>query len=138
MIKKFLEELLEMKKKILIVDDEQSILDMLYEVFTEAGFETYLASSVEDALSKIRLNHIQVMFLDLNLPGMNGIELCSKIKKLYPITLIYSMTGYKTLFQLVDCLEAGFDDYFLKPVSLDMFIKAAENAFEKLERWIIR
>jgi hypothetical protein len=45
------------------------------------------------------------------------------------------MTGYTSLFELTDCRDAGFDDYFIKPIELDLFIKTAENAFIKLDRW---
>jgi DNA-binding response OmpR family regulator len=75
------------------------------------------------------------MFLDLKLPGMNGIELCRRIRKNNPIACIYSMTGFSSLFELADCRDAGFDDYFLKPIDLSIFMKTAEDAFEKISRW---
>jgi len=83
-------------------------------------------------LSKEKL---QVMFLDLNMPGMNGVELCRKIRHDFPMAIIHAMTGYSSLFELANCREAGFDDYFTKPVQLEQLIEAAEHAFRKLERW---
>jgi len=75
------------------------------------------------------------MFLDLNLPGMNGVELCRKIRKDRPIAVIHAITGYASLFELTDCREAGFDDYFTKPADMEMLLTAAQNAFEKVDRW---
>ena len=45
------------------------------------------------------------------------------------------MTGYATIFEAVECREAGFDDYYIKPISLKQLLKAAEDSLEKLERW---
>jgi len=75
------------------------------------------------------------MFLDLNMPGMNGVTLCERIRKDTPLAIIHAVTGYASLFELSDCREAGFDDYFYKPVKLSLLLKAAEDAFNKLDRW---
>jgi len=80
-------------------------------------------------------NHIKVMFLDIQLPGMTGLELCKKIRANNRIAVIYAMTGYTNLFQLDECREAGFDDYFSKPFEIMDIVKAAKEAFEKLDRW---
>ena len=75
------------------------------------------------------------MFLDLNLPGMNGVDLCREIRKSNQLSCIYAMTAYSSLFELSDCREAGFDDYFIKPIDLRVFYHAADEAFFKMERW---
>ena len=66
---------------------------------------------------------------------MDGLELCRKIKKEIPMAVLYAMTGYPSSFDLSNCREAGFDDYFYKPVKLSLLLKAAEDAFNKLGRW---
>ena len=76
-----------------------------------------------------------VLFLDLNLPGMNGVDLCREIRKQYPMSIAYAVTGYASLFELSDCRDAGFEDYFTKPASLSDLLEAAEHAFKKLARW---
>lgn len=75
------------------------------------------------------------MFLDLNMPGMNGIELCKKIKTNMPMSIIFAITGYASIFELAECREAGFDDYFKKPVNIKILTKIADDAFHKIERW---
>ena len=123
------------EKKILVVDDEEQVRDSFKLVFDQAGYITYLAESGEDALQVLDKNNIQVMYLDLNLPGINGLELCRRVRKDQPIAIINAVTGYTTLFELHECREAGFDDYFTKPVGLKVLTATAKDAFEKLERW---
>ena len=123
------------EKKILVVDDEVHIRDMLEQAFSKAGYTVRLAESAEETLDILKDDKIQVIFLDLKLPGMNGLKLCRKIRKEFPIAIIHAITGYASLFELADCREAGFDDYFNKPVDLKLLFKAAQDAFEKIDRW---
>ncbi len=122
-------------RHILVVDDELAILKALEKVFSRAGYRAYSAETAEEALGILEKENINVMFLDLNLPGMNGVELCRKIRKDRPIAVIHAITGYASLFELTDCREAGFDDYFTKPADMEMLLTAAQNAFEKVDRW---
>jgi DNA-binding response OmpR family regulator len=125
-------------KKILIVDDETSILSMLRETFILDGYQVRTAENGEEALKILKDETIMVMFLDLRLPGMSGIDLCWKIRERDQISVIYAFTGYSTFYGLIECRAAGFDDFFVKPVETLLLLKAAEEAFEKLERWQIR
>ncbi|MCP4106657.1 MAG: response regulator [Desulfobacteraceae bacterium] len=122
------------EKKILIVEDDQLIRYVFEEGFENAGYTVKTAEHAEQALDILKQDDaIQVMFLDLNLPGMNGIELCKIIKKDNPLSTVYAVTGFVSIFELSNCLEAGFDDYFTKPVNLDVLLKAAQRAFEKTD-----
>jgi DNA-binding response OmpR family regulator len=123
------------QNKILIVDDEKAIVSLMEQAFSRAGFEVRSAQSGEEALELLKQNRIQVMFLDLNMPGMDGIQLCKEIRKDMPMAMIFAVTGYASLFELTDCREAGFDDYFKKPVNIKTLVKTAEDALEKINRW---
>lgn len=123
------------EKKILIVDDEVSILALLKETFSIAGYTVRIAESAEEALNILKDETIMVMFLDLRLPGMSGIDMCWKIRETDQISIIHAFTGYSTYYGLLECRAAGFDDFFVKPVEIEVLLKAAENAFEKLARW---
>jgi len=123
------------EKKILVVDDEKAILNLLKQAFLRAGFVVVPAESAEEALNVLEQEELYVMFLDLNLPGMNGIELCRRIKKDKPMAIVFAVTGYASLFELADCREAGFEDYFKKPADIKTLVKVANDAFEKIERW---
>lgn len=124
-----------MKEKILVVDDELSIRDLFEETFSEAGYNVRLAENGEQALNILKEERIDVIFLDLRLFGMNGIELCREIRRTNPLSLIYAITGWAALFEIEECRQVGFDDYFTKPVRPEMISKAVEDAFEKLRRW---
>lgn len=121
-----------MKKQILIVDDDKVINEMLFDAFSHKGYKVICAFNAEEALAALT-PEIQVMFLDLKLPGsMSGLELCRQIRKDYPAACIYAMTGHSSLYELADCLNAGFDDYFTKPAKLAMLFMVAEQAFERV------
>ena len=124
-----------MKQKLLIVDDEVSVRDLFQSAFSEVGHEVHMAENGDQALHLLEQHDIDLIFLDLKLFGMNGIELCRQIKKDKPISIIYAITGWMGLFEVEECREAGFDDYFTKPAQLDLLFKAVEDAFEKLDRW---
>jgi len=123
------------QEKILIVDDEEAIITLMVHAFSRAGYDTISAQSGEDALKILEQDKIQVMFLDLNMPGMDGIELCRIIRKDMPMAMIFAITGYASLFELADCREAGFDDYFKKPADIKTLVSAVEKAFQKIDRW---
>ena len=123
-------------KKILFVDDEVQILQLLKEAFSMKGYKVTVAESAEQALDILARESFPVMFLDLNLPDMNGIDLCRRIRKDKQIAIIYALTGYSNSFGLMECRAAGFDDIFLKPVGLKVLFKTVDDAFEKIERGI--
>jgi len=124
-----------LKGKILVVDDEASVRELFSAVFIEADYEVITAEGGAEALNILKLEDIDVIFLDLKLFGMNGIELCRQIRKTKPISIIYAMTGWGPLFEIEECREAGFDDYFEKPLDMDMLLKLVEEAFTRLNRW---
>ena len=124
-----------MENTILVVEDEEPIRLLYKNAFEKQGYTVLTAEDGITAIEILSSANVQVMFLDLKLPGMNGIDLCRQIRKDNSIACIYAMTGYGSLFELSDCRDAGFDDYLLKPVDLEVFMKTAEDAFSKLERW---
>jgi CheY-like chemotaxis protein len=127
-----------MERKILIVDDDISVRTLFEEIFHDAEYTVEAAESASQALGILKEENIDVIFLDLKLFGMNGIDLCRKIRTTRPISIIYAITGWSTLFDIEECREAGFDDYFTKPITLDTLFKAVADAFEKLDRWMNR
>ena len=122
-------------KRLLVVDDEQSIRDLLKQAFSQNGYDVITAGSAEEALETQKSDTRWIIISDLNLPGMNGLELCKKIRSEYPFAIVYAITGYASMYELADCREAGFEDYFTKPVDLRTLITAADNAASKLTRW---
>ncbi len=124
-----------MARKILFADDEAAMRKVFEQAFSQKGYVVRLSESAEEALEILKQDNFNVMFLDLNLPEMNGVELCKQIRKINPMAIIYAITGYASLFEVVNCRDAGFDDYFTKPMDLEMLVKAGQDAFEKIDRW---
>jgi len=122
-------------KRILVVDDEAQIRDLFTMVFSKAGYSVQTVGSAEEALEIMAKTPFPVLFLDLNLPGINGIELCRRIHKGWSMSVCFAVTGYASLFEISDCRDAGFEDYFPKPASIADLLAAAEHAFKKIERW---
>lgn len=123
------------QKTILVADDEAFMREIFEEFYRQAGYVVQAAENGEQALAIQEQESIEVMFLDLNMPVMGGIELCRRIRESNPIACIYAVTGNASFIELTACREAGFDDYFTKPVDGKMLLKAAEDAFEKIDRW---
>lgn len=123
------------KGKVLVVDDESSVRDLFDSAFTEAGYEVIAAEGGKEALAILKIHDIDVIFLDLKLFGMNGIDLCRQIRKTKPVSMIYAMTGWSALFEIGECREAGFDDYFEKPLDMEMLLSLVDQAFARLARW---
>ncbi len=122
-------------KKILIVDDEPEILSLLEEYFASEGYQAFGVRSADEALELLKQQDFPLIFLDLNLPGLSGIELCKIIREERRTPVIHALTGYTSDQGLVECRAAGFDDFFTKPVGLQVLSKAAGDAFERIGRW---
>ncbi|MCP4723865.1 MAG: response regulator [bacterium] len=123
------------EKRVLIVDDEIPVLDLMEDILTEAKFSVARASNAEETYSILHEEHIQVMFVDLNLPDVTGIDICKQLREDNPIAFIYAITGHIDTFDVFDCRHFGFDDFFEKPFSPKDIVRAAKDAFRKLKRW---
>ena len=123
---------------ILVVDDDAVIRTAFNNVFSAAGYRVRTAESAERALELMREAPSNLLFIDLNLPGMNGVELGRQVRREWPWSIAIAVTGFPSVFELVKCREAGFDDYFLKPAGPKELKDAARQAFEKMERWTLR
>jgi DNA-binding response OmpR family regulator len=124
-----------LKGKILIVDDEASVRELFAGVFGDEGYEVISAEDGNAALNTLKDDDIDVIFLDLKLFGMNGIDLCRQIRETKPVSIIFAITGWAPLFEIEECREAGFDDYFEKPLDMDMLQGVVADSFMKLNRW---
>ncbi len=124
-----------MRRPVLIVDDEQSIRDVLSELLAVRGIETLTAENGQVALRIAKQKNVQVVFSDLKMEVVDGLEFCRQLREHNPIAIVYAMTGYPGLFQLSECRSAGFDDYLVKPVTSSLVMRLVEEAFERLDRW---
>lgn len=104
---------------LIIVDDERAIRDACREVAQSLGFHAFVAESAEHAYRIIDAQGVDVVLLDLKLPGVGGLEALHQIKTRRPDAVIVMMTGYGTIQSAVQAMKNGAYDYFTKPFSLD-------------------
>jgi two-component system KDP operon response regulator KdpE len=103
---------------VLIVDDETSIRRALHTTLCKLGFKTVEAARGEEALSLVRANPFDVVLLDINMPGISGIETCRSIRMMSPRIPILMLTVRDSEDDKVEALDAGADDYITKPFQL--------------------
>ncbi|BDS49424.1 response regulator transcription factor [Rhodoluna sp. KAS3] len=101
---------------VLVVEDEQSLRDPLVYLLTKEGFEIVEAADGNEALEKFASNNIDLILLDLMLPGVNGNEVCRVIRQSSQVPIIM-LTAKDTEIDKVVGLEIGADDYVTKPYS---------------------
>ncbi|MDY6844244.1 MAG: UDP-3-O-acyl-N-acetylglucosamine deacetylase [Thermodesulfobacteriota bacterium] len=121
-----------MKKTILIVDDELSILKSIKGIFLDEGFDVLTAKNGEEALTIIESEQPELVFLDIWLPGIDGIEVLKKIKSKFPHIQVVIMSGHSTIGTAVHALKLGASDFLEKPFSLDNLLHIAKNIHESI------
>jgi len=118
--------------RVLVVDDEAVIRDLLTEILSEDGFEVVAAASGEAALDILRQNNgFTMLFTDIMMPGMDGISLIREARKTCPSLLPIVMTGFATIETARAAVKEGAYDYVLKPFSLSEIKVAVTNALDR-------
>ena len=125
-----------MKVKILIVDDEIEICNMLSRHFRYIGYEVDTASNGAEAIEKLDKSNFRVVISDIIMPKMDGVELLRAIKKEYPMAHVIMMTGYVTLENGLSCMRHGADTCVFKPLEdLTELEDAVVSAVNALKQW---
>ncbi|HTQ55609.1 MAG TPA: sigma-54 dependent transcriptional regulator [Bryobacteraceae bacterium] len=128
------------KGKILIVDDETVVRDSLGKWFSSEGYQTQPVSSAREALESIQSVEYDVALLDIKMPGMDGMELQSRLKEADPELTVIIMTGYASVETAVQALKHGAYDYITKPIDPDELSHLVSNALEhrRARREVVR
>ena len=101
--------------KILVVDDESSIRRAVHATFSGLGFEVVSAARGEEAVALMRVARFEAILLDINMPGMGGVETCREIREICPRVPILMLTVRDSEKDKIQALDAGADDYVTKP-----------------------
>ena len=117
--------------KILFVDDEERLLYTTKKLFAKLGVDVDTANDGKQALKIMQSNPAHVVFMDIKMPGMDGMEAITEIKKRYPLTEVIIITGHATMETAVEGLKLGALDYLVKPVSMKALLSKAEEAFDR-------
>ncbi len=116
---------------ILIVDDEASVRDSLYQWFKADGYRVDTADEATSALKKLQENPWDIILLDIKMPGMDGIELQNRIKQIDKTIVTIIITAYASVDTAIQALKDGAFDYVTKPIDPDDLSRLIRNAIEK-------
>ena len=116
--------------KILIVDDDPDILELLRLTISKSGHEVFTSMTAKDALGIIAESSPNVAIVDIRLHSSSGLDLLNDIKRLYPGTAVIIMTGYQDMGTTIKAMQGGAFDYISKPVDTLRLLRLVERALE--------
>jgi DNA-binding NtrC family response regulator len=117
--------------KILLVDDEEDFVEMLSLRLEAVGEEVTPAHSGTECLQVLEERDVDVVILDVKMPGMDGIETLQEIKRRFPLVEVILMTGHGTVESAIQGQALGAFDYLLKPADFNELVEKLEAAREK-------
>ena len=120
-----------MLDKVLLVDDEVDFLEIMEERLSARGVDVVISESAEDALKRIDTGIFDVVILDLQMPGMNGLEVLKRIKARHPEIQVILLTGHATVEKGVEAIRLGAIDFVEKPADLEVLKEKISKAHKK-------
>ena len=120
-----------MKARILIVDDEKDFTESLAERLSLRDYDVSTAFSGEEALEKIKAYNVDVVILDIQMPGLDGIETLREIKKIKPLTEVIMLTAHATAETAIKGLQLGALDYLMKPCDSEELVAKIDMGYER-------
>lgn len=116
--------------RILLVDDEPTILNLLNKILSGQGYETTPASNGEKALAFLEEASFDLLISDINMAPVNGMELLRKVRQEHPSMGVIMLTAYGTVATAVEAMKEGAFDYITKPFKLDELVLTVQRALE--------
>ena len=123
-----------MEPTVLIVDDEIAFVETLVKRLAKRDLRVVAAHSGAQALEKLEASgptKIDVVILDVKMPGMDGLETLARIKEQYPLIEVVMLTGHATVESAIDGMKKGAFDYLMKPCEVDVLLAKINEATAK-------
>ena len=117
--------------RVLVVDDEQPVRELLARFLDSQGFQAAQAATAEEALALLEREPVEVVLSDVQMPGMNGLSLLSEIRRRYPDVAVLMLTACEDVSMAVDAMKAGALDYVTKPFELEKVARAVSEASQR-------
>ncbi len=117
--------------RVLVIDDEPDIRDILVEFLTPRGYAVEAVASAEEAAERTNAGGVEALILDLNLPGLDGLAFLAQVRRHDPELCVLIITGYATADSAIVALRRGADDYLQKPFELESLARALDRALER-------
>ncbi len=117
--------------RVLIVDDERAIRNSLKEILTDEGYDADIAEDGAAAISKVEKEKFDVVFCDIKMPGMDGIEVLDKLVEMGVDAAVVMISGHGDIDTAVECIKKGAFDFVQKPLDLNRILITVKNASER-------
>jgi len=121
-------DLKKIPKRMLVVDDEKSVRDLLAEYLNEYGYEVVCAANGQDALNMYKQGNFDIILSDLIMAPMDGLELLNKVKEIDSDAIFIMITGYPSISSSIEAIKKGATDYITKPFNIDEIRVKVERA----------
>ncbi|MEW5910249.1 MAG: response regulator [Thermodesulfobacteriota bacterium] len=116
---------------VLIVDDEVDFVETVVKRMKKRNINVFGAQSGQEALEAVEKTPIDVVVLDVRMPGMDGVETLRRIKRTHPLIEVIMLTGHASLEVAREGMELGAFDYLMKPINIDELLYKLQDANEK-------
>lgn len=120
--------------KVLLVDDEKQFREILAKRLVQRGINILDVSAGEEALRVLEKNMVDVIVMDVKMPGINGIETLRQVKERYPDVEVIMLTGHASTRDGVDGIKSGAFDYLTKPIEFEQLLRKIRQAYNKILR----
>jgi DNA-binding NtrC family response regulator len=120
-----------MSKSIMIVEDEETLRESIRRIFTKEGYAVEAVDSAEKGLALLEANLFDIIISDIILPGMDGIEMLTRVREQIPDQVFIVVTAYASLDTSVKALRAGAYDYIMKPIIHEEIKQVVRNALKQ-------
>jgi len=119
------------KGRVIVIDDEVNAATALEKLLREDGYEVSAANDARTGLSLLEKTDPDIVLTDLRMPGMDGLELLTKVKQIRPETMVILMTAYGTVKTAVRAMKLGAEDYLAKPIDFEELEVILQRVLEK-------
>jgi DNA-binding response OmpR family regulator len=123
-----------MTNKLLIVDDEAEICEFLKSFFEDRDFKVAIAHNGAEALQQVERFGPEIVLLDIQMPGMDGLQTLKKMKEDYPRLKVIMVTAVETQEKIEEAMRLGADNYITKPLSLEYLEKDVQDKIHLLAK----
>jgi DNA-binding NtrC family response regulator len=113
---------------VMLVDDEVPFVETLSKRLGKRDLEIVAAYSGQEALEKLEATKVDVVILDVKMPGMDGIETLGRIKEAHPLVEVIMLTGHATVVTGVEGMKLGAFDYLMKPCDIELLMTKVREA----------
>ena len=117
-------------KRILLIDDDETILIPFQHILQDEGYQVDTASNGREALEKAWETEYQMVISDIKLPDVQGIEVARKIRKQYKDIRLIIITGFPNLADSLETIDLGIDEILIKPIKPDELLRAVKESIQ--------